>query len=174
MIIVAKKFLLNQSFVSSVVLRVRSSVWDPKVSAISRCVYLKNQLCACFTGVPEFPQARSDAHAVVEANEGGATPGAPSVTQGDQDKDGSLNVRKRRALEEGGGTVKVRRKGSGASEGTEQVCGELNDFYQQVTNVACAATRVLRVNFSCMLTLNVGSCVAVGVRKVTCLSILVH
>ena len=137
--IVAKKFLLNLSFVSSVVLRVRSSVWDPKVSAISRCVSLKNQLCGCFTGVPESAQARSDAHAVVEANEGGATPGAPSVTPGDQDKDGSLNVRRRRALEEGGGTeptVKVRRKGNGASEGTEQVCGKLNDFYQQVPNVA--------------------------------------
>ena len=71
----------------------------------------------------------------MESGEGGATPGAQPVTPSDLDKDGSLNVRKRRAVEEVSGTeptVKVRRKGNRAPEGTEQVCGELNVFCKQV------------------------------------------
>ncbi|KAL5484093.1 hypothetical protein EMCRGX_G020538 [Ephydatia muelleri] len=88
--------------------------------------------------LPKPAQGGSDGQVTLEPSGSGATPGAPSVTPSDQDKDGSLNLRKRRSAEEGGGTepaVKVRRKGSGASEGSEQVCGELNDFNQQSSSV---------------------------------------
>eukprot|EP00731_Ephydatia_muelleri_P024239 Em0016g510a len=96
--------------------------------------------------LPKPAQGGSDGQVTLEPSGSGATPGAPSVTPSDQDKDGSLNLRKRRSAEEGGGTepaVKVRRKGSGASEGSEQVCGELNDFNQQV---AAAGSVVLTVS----------------------------
>ena len=107
------------------------------------CLQVQMKRCGCFTEVQESAQARRDAYAIAEANGGGggggATPGAQPVTQSDLDKDGSLNVRKRRAVEEVGRTeptVKVRRKGNGAPEGTKQMCGEINHFYQQVTNIA--------------------------------------
>ena len=83
----------------------------------------------------------------MESGEGGATPGAQPVTPSDLDKNGSLNVRKRRAEEVGGTepTVKVRRKGNGPPGGAEQVCGELNDFYKQVKkNVALFCFQLMR------------------------------
>ena len=103
-------------------------------------------MCSC-TEVPKPAQACSDAQVTVESGEGGATPGAQPVTPNDLDKDGSLNLRKRRAGEEDGGTeptAKVRRKGNGARKGTEQVCGELNDFYKQVKYVALFCFQFLR------------------------------
>ena len=100
-------------------------------------LWLQTKLCGSYTEAPKPAPASSDAQVTVESGEGGATPGAQPVTPSDLDKDGSLNLRKRRAVEEVGRTeptVKVRRKGNGAPEGTEQVCVELNDFYQEVKN----------------------------------------
>ena len=132
--------------------RIKKQRVEPEGKSLKSLCDYKTKRCGFFTELPKPAQGGSDGQVTLEPSGSGATPGAPSVTPSDQDKDGSLNLRKRRSAEEGGGTepaVKVRRKGSGASEGTEQVCGELNDFNQQVTNVAsglCAA--IFKVYFS--------------------------
>ena len=50
-------------------------------------------------------------------------------------EDGTINLRKRRTVDEAGAlepTVKVRKKGNGASEKAVQVCGEWKYVYQQI------------------------------------------
>ena len=98
-------------------------------------LWLQIKLCGSYTEAPKPAPVCSVARITVESGEGGATPVAQSVTPNCLDKDGGLNVRKHRAIEEVGSTeptVKVSRKGDGAPKGTKQVCVELSNFYQRV------------------------------------------
>ena len=108
-------------------LRVLRSACCPKVSDISDAVWLQTKLllCGSYTEVPNPAQAcSSDAQVTVQSGE---RVGAQPVTSSDLDKDGGLNVRNRRAAEEGGGTepnVKVRRKGERGHQKAQSKCVE--------------------------------------------------
>ena len=80
-------------------------------------------------------QARSDVQVVVETSGDGPTPDSQSVIT-TLSEDGSRNIRKRTRVDEEASepepTVKVRKKGNGASESAVQVCAEWKYFNRTI------------------------------------------